>query len=401
MPQIIVVYDRFHQGHHLEYLHHLAKYISSVSPVNKRFVFVVSGEAATVLSSFQSNSLQIVGIEAEQIKSIEHYSNTYKRGLREIELIEQLVAEPFQHLHFMQADEHAFLLGSAKLKAKNYTISGLLFMPYWRQKLALKGLIGFKRGLMQLKVWRKQWHASYMLSNKNIKHLFICNDSDSATQMNKFHATSTYTYFPDPMQAYPNMGKSTELYEKWGLDSSKKTITLFGALSPRKNIENSLLAYAKLPKTVLESTQFLLAGKPESAAYGKDLKAFLDELNAKNPCLSVLYLPEYFSEAAMREQFALTDLYMACYSNFFYSSGILGHAAVHQAHVLVPEYSLTAQLSEDFALGATANPLSVESICMAMQQLLQEPKGHSKANNYLQSRSPEAFAQTIVNLVGN
>jgi glycosyltransferase involved in cell wall biosynthesis len=401
MPQTIVIYDRYHQGHHTEYLLHLAGYLEAESIVNKQFVLVVTESVASKLQVFTSKHFIVKQLTPEAIEALEQEKNTFARGKKEIEWIEHVVGQSFDHLHFMRADEHALLLGSAFMKAKSYTLSGILFAPYWRQKLALQGLQGLQKWILQLKVWRKKAQAKYMLANKNITNLFLCNDDESAIQLNHIHQTKVYAYLPDPMANYQAQERSEELYHTFGLDSAKKTITLFGALSPRKNVENSLLSYTQLPQDIINKTQFLLAGKPESTDYAQQLEQFLKKIQAQNPALNIVYRPDYFSESQMKQLFAATNVFLACYSNFFYSSGILGHAAVHHAKTLVPHYSLMAQLSEQFLLGASANPLSVESMAQALQKLLSQPNEPTKAQEYLQSRSPKDFAETILSQVGN
>src|SRR5690606_1125496 len=95
---------------------------------------------------------------------------------------------------------------------------------------------------------------------------------------------------------------------------------------------------------------------------------------------------------------ANADCILIAYYKFFYSSGVLGRAAMLGVPVLGTKNSLNAEYIERYSLGDVDDPYDVDDIRVGIERILfsKHLRLSPGMKIYVDERTPEKFARQII-----
>lgn len=372
MKTIIANFEVYEYGHEIGYLSFIFKFLKE-KKIEKNYIFLLNQQAEFLLKDEISLLSDVVFIflnNYEQNK-IEVKTSLFFRKDFEWQLIQKYSNIPeVSDILLMNFDQY---IPSIILRGTPKIISGIYFRPSTR---IYKETTSLKTKIMFYIKKSKKYVLEFLLFNiykKKISNIFLLNDSKSVSFFNKSYGNNFY-YLPDPIFGKPlSQNNGIEIEDIVG--DSKIVFLLFGAISPRKNVENILKAYQLLSTKDRKNVILVIAG-----SIIKDYKVVFYELvnNIKktNNNLNIIVDERFLTEKDMHLYFQKSDLILIPYKDLYTSSGILGIAASHNKPCMVSEIGLLAELVDEYDLGIKVNPFSSESISNGMKEFLKttEPK---------------------------
>jgi glycosyltransferase involved in cell wall biosynthesis len=233
---------------------------------------------------------------------------------------------------FMDLDKYQLAIALTKI---NCTVSGILFRPHHRITSS-NSTSTLKTFLKRLK---KRIAENILLSNKSVNRIFILNDTEGVSILNKRYNTNIFQYLPDPIFKYIDFTDKSENMSK----NNVYTFLLFGALNERKNITNIIKAYELANFSY--KTKLLIIG-PGNPDYVNYLNTLVENNShtIRNGNKLIEIKNEYVSNKEMEYYFSTSDVCLLIYKNFYGSSGLLGKAALHNLKVIAPNVGLLHQM---------------------------------------------------------
>lgn len=343
----VLIFDDDLTGHHLEYLHHL--FMGAVAD-ERSFVFLVPSKFSkyyeneewpkspnvTVLyltdSEFQKcvsgsplfnayHKARIIGQKAKQCKT------------KSIWLISLFFSMPF-------------LLWFAPSKVK---IRGIVYQIYLRNNK----ITNLRLLLERIRYW-------LIVKSHKVEKVFILNDKQSASQLNKNYKTNKFQVLADPV---PDVDLSSirSVREKLGINEDSKMFLHFGHMEDRKGTLEILRGIIEKPN-VCKNWTFVFAGKVQ-----EDIKTeFFDLVNIANGICKILVFDQFCSYSFLYELCHSTNVILLPYKIAYASSGVIGYAALFKKQVIGPSSGLIGDLINDYKLGIaidTITPSSIISAC--------------------------------------
>lgn len=375
----VLFYDPYTTGHHLEYLRHLI--VHSESFTNTQVLFVI---AQSVISQLR----EVTKVDFESVPVLEFDGrNQIRKSMLEAKWLADVVeGQACTDLVLLTADPYQYALGTSVFKKMDCAIHGILFSPPHRlfssRDAALKEKI-----VQSVRRVRKGLQLRWALSNKNLKTLYILDDSSGVKQLNK-KFRPVFKYLPDPIEQLP-MGfvssGSSEVVQQ-------KIILSFGSIADRKNLEN-----------IIESLQYLVdkvtlviagKGKPE---YVEKLR-LMAEVYDKNTDIKIVIDNRFIGDKEMSQLFAKADGIVMVYRNFYGSSGVLGHAAAYRKPVLVSNVGLIPALVTEYKMGYAVGQ-TPEAIAEGINLVIGKglPRGYA-GEKYLERKAVAHFAEALLSL---
>jgi glycosyltransferase involved in cell wall biosynthesis len=273
-------------------------------------------------------------------------------------------------------------------------IKGILFQPYihfTNQKNVLHTIrYRYKNFLLQ-KLATAQ--------NKQIKQLFILNDTRGVGSMNR-RMQSVFRFLADPVQpgkTFIDPIRLSNIRDKFQLQADKKVLLLFGGIDKRKNVPTIIDAIRLLPEETKKNVQLLIAGK-----FHPDIKKeYSDYITANKNDFAISQFDGFVPDEERDALFTMADTIVMVYRNFYSSSGIMGHAMKYGKKVIVSDQGLMKNLADEYQPAMTADPTNAKKISIALQSLLNQKNnlGDSIAENFLRTHSPSNFSKSLLQTV--
>jgi glycosyltransferase involved in cell wall biosynthesis len=378
----ILFYDQHISGHHLEYIGHLVEYSRTNNKSN--IIFAIRQEA---INEIAKNTPKGVRFFAAPISSSD---SLVKKSLEEGKwLVKIIQREKITDLVFLAIDPYQYLLGVRWFRKLPCDMHGILFSPPHRLYPSPQSPI--KEKIKQsVRRKRKALQLHWALRNKQLKSLFILDDSDGVDTLNK-RFRPIFQLLNDPIEqgiratTTPLNIKSTD---------DEKLLLSFGGIHPRKNlvnIVNSLQFCDDYPVTLL------IAGKGETEYVLRLRETAV--IYENNPNINVVIDNRFVSHEEMDGLFAAADGIIMVYKNFYGSSGVLGQSAKHATPVLVANEGLIPALTLRYRLGVAVagDPISIG---LGIQKLLRFGLSSDYGGlEYLAPKTPTKFCETIFSVL--
>jgi glycosyltransferase involved in cell wall biosynthesis len=235
------------------------------------------------------------------------------------------------------------------------------------------------------------------LKHHKVNRVFILNDYESTAYFNRKFKIRSF-FLPDPVAdlSVPESSRK-QLRSKYNLPERDIVILIFGAISPRKNIEiliNSLILIDEISPNII----VFIVGQEQTKGYLSELKTFFDEIEFKNK-VEIRLIKAFLNDNRMIEVFSLSDFVFLAYKDFYFSSGNLGLAAKFNKFSLVPNDGPMADLAVEYNLGMPINPDSIEEVkdgilyCIENQEMLEN---NMKSEEFCNEFSYENFVKAIL-----
>ncbi|HEY8397678.1 MAG TPA: glycosyltransferase [Flavihumibacter sp.] len=371
-------------GHYIGFNQYLLDHADQIRRAAKtdRVVFFFNEEAKTLLS-IPAN----VEVEFLPVPSIWRYQPMKRFRIWRI-INERMQQYPGAHLYYMDFDKFQLPVG---LMNMNFRLSGIYFRPHHRITTSNRTL------KIRLQTWLKRYKKiaaeRLLLRNRSLERVYILNDREGVSYLNKYHGNQVFRYLPDPIFDYG--------FEPGTIERPVDSISflIFGALTERKNIRMLITAFGRArfsKKAVLH-----LVGKTESDQYLQSLRTLAaDSIRGQEAEKSVLFNTDFVSDEEMERYHASTHVSLLVYRDFYGSSGLIGRAAKHRQLVIAPSVGLLSEITEQYRLGITVDPNDLTEITVAMEKAEQLVKKQEfeGATAFYKEHHPSRFLETLFSI---
>lgn len=398
----VLVFDPFVEGHHVEYLRHLADFTQRAEGLDLHMaVHPRFHELAPDVHDIATDSAK-VHIHLLTMNEFEGITTAglWKRALIGWEAMEQRArAVDADMTVFLEMNLYQPVFGMPKARTVPFQTSGILFFPFTRLEATGEGMA--KRLRVSATRLRKRLQTRWVLSNPTISSIFVLNDPWSATQLNQSFQRNVFHSLPDPIAFEPESVEGTEDEKDWAMHhwacGDRTHFLIFGSLREDKGVVQALEAFRCLSNEEASGASLHILGKSRDD-FREPLRVHVSALRDVQPALHVHIEDRYLSEAEIKLSLDVSDVVLAPYQRTEGSSGVIGHAAQNQTPVIGPETGLIGQLIQAYQMGQTVDASSPQEIGSAIRKSLQS--GHPVGDlalmkQYVEERSPDAFARAF------
>lgn len=399
-----VIYDSIAKpGHNSEYIRHLIDYINANRQQTKeKYVFIlhpviISQLGNGFLSSITADSLLFIPIPeaiCDQLVIPDQLYKRYKNSLVEASYINtKLLFFKAERLIFMVIDVELFTI--RKIRSQFLTqIAGIYFRPL--PAVSYRTDLPSKRVIQSLKRSIKIPLIKYLLEAQKLKCVFVLEDHGLVTYLQKIIKNTRFISLPEPVNKPISIVRhDSHLLSSLGVKQAY--FLAFGVMEPRKNLLNIITAFHAFSRSyTTPAVSLLIIGKFVSADYKQEVLKLVDKL-FQNQSDSVIVHDHFIDDIARDLVIAESKAVLLPYLDFQGSSGLLGHAALHNKPAIVGSLGLVSELVNTYQLGIPVNPADVNQIKLAMRQALTFRLNDELRTLFLHKRTPTAFSALLLN----
>lgn len=173
--------------------------------------------------------------------------------------------------------------------------------------------------------------------------------------------------FPDVTDEHLPAVRSPKIAEIVSKANGRVIVGLLGVLHPRKGVLNFLRSMQAVDP---EKYFFLMVGPFKEEWYSSDERQELARLMAPAGRDNYHFATEWIADASeFNAYLSICDILFLVYKNFFTTSGLLTKAAVFEKPVIVSENYCMGERVENYNMGVTIRPDSVEDAVAALEEL--------------------------------
>ena len=364
-------------GHHMEYLHHLATYISKNNK-HDNFIFLLTPDFHEIWKLREwpiESNITYKFLEKDQVEHIFQISSNRVLKSRELSKILSQNIDKYKPDRVILNDLAPFLPSLPFYLHQKNIINGIIYkIPRYRPNSSLLSRI--RDGIMMIVL------AKFKIFHK----VFLLNDEHSPQFYNYKYKSETFSYLPDPI----NIVISTR--QKNTISNDKKIILFHGGvLGERKGTFKIIDAIKSLPKSDLQQFKLRMIGSALNEIDRQKIISFVKEYNTQ---LDIKFSDKFVSFIELQKELRSADYVLIPYENWEQSSGFLGYAAFYNIPVIGPSEGLLGQIIKDYSLGITINEISIKSINNVLKTLTKNVRVQSQ--KYIEERSVSKFSEIIL-----
>lgn len=385
----ILLYDSNKSIHLPEYVEHIWKYKLDIAGDKISLIFLLQKDIYKLafdrlskkgLVSSKSN-IQILPLDESFEKQLLTTRNFLKRTILELSFISQFCNKNnIERIIFLNIDVFLIALGLRGISTnRKISIDGILFSPY----------LAYPKIFSPIRL-RKYFQTCILLCNRNIKNIYILNDCDIPLLLNKYHLTSVFSYLPDPIDYTPSLIESRQKG-----DTKRLRFLISGRITHRKNVHNIIRAIQLLPFEASQKLILTVAGEFSD----KEYKSYVDNIVAECHNISIDIKNKHLSDEELISIFHNSDIIFVAYSNFFASSGILGHAVSLKKIVIGAKHGIIGKAIKNYKLGFLVDPRSPISIKNAIIKVINDYSSvcdEALFKKYSDEHSPFYFTKALL-----
>jgi glycosyltransferase involved in cell wall biosynthesis len=372
----LMMFDLSINGHHPVYIQHLIHYwgtlqfpISIDIVVSSKFTQNHS-DVADLVSKYNHCSIRFVPISAEEesdfkprnLGAIQRMQRSFQEWKLLCRYAENLKADHCVILYF---DPYQLSLIFAQ-KAP-CSISGIYFRPTFHYQNFVQCDLTWRDKVQQV---REKLLLQQVLRNTQLKTLF-CLDPFAVKYLQKIQKRVQISPLPDPvLETSLSPLQILQLRGKLGVKKNRKICLLFGALTGRKGIYETLKSLLELPINIQEELCVILAGQANSQDRQRITAKIAEVHSTCN--VQIISQFEFISESEVPVYFQLADIILAPYQHHVGMSGILLQAAAARKPVLSSNFGLMGEIVRKYCLGLAIDSSNPSEIASALNKLLSE-----------------------------
>lgn len=402
-PSTYLIYDSASSGHHTEFIEYLLQYLldqpNETTSHLKQYIFLIPAKIFTTLKDLVAQAkgnILILPLSDEEQNRIDSAPNMRKRVANEGSILRGYIQTyQINHVIFMALDSYQALVAQWAFTQPELSVSGILFMPSVRMPLNKNSALYFiKSFLEKLRDTFKHYCMSF---NKNLKNVYILNDEKSASKLNQIiFWNKKFVALPDPIPIRI-VSKAWILRGYYNINTERKVFLCFGSIDKRKNILNILEAVTLVPTTLHTEISLLILGKCSDRFLQKKIIDKIDTVSKAYPLLNIILDDRFLSIDEMENAFEQSDVVLIPYLGFYFSSGLLGHAAKYGKYIITSNKGVMSDLVETYHLGTTVNAQSPFSIAQALSNFIDQPKQIDFPKSFIETHNPTYFANQLLN----
>ncbi len=247
-----------------------------------------------------------------------------------------------------------------------------------------------------------QKHILWLTARNRHLETIFCADPYSVPPLAAMAPGVRVLSLPDPVDLPRGRTDISSFKQSLRIEHDRLVLLLFGLLSRRKGIFQTLEALRLLSEQTIGRICLVLAGKiPES-----DRPALLLKVNEISELrrVQIIVRDERIPEHELDNFFAAADLVLLPYQHHVGDSAVLMRAAAAGVPVLAQDYGLIGQLVRRRNLGITVDTSDPEEIAKALERSVQigcdALLDRSEARSFAAENSTEKFACTIFQGMG-
>lgn len=384
-----IIFESGFTGHRSLYISHLMRYINSQKDLRNKFLFVLSTSMRPLLNDLPDSNCYSCHFADFR----DDYSNYVTGSFREWNYLSAIIRERpnISEMIFMDIDTYLILASSSVYKRFKLKTKGILFQPYLHFKKLGGGPNFYIRKV--LKNYFLQRIAIF--SNPNLEKIFILNDKQGVSQLNK-NIKNIFYNIPDPIEAtlpIRNESTVTAILEKYHYNPQKKNLLVFGSIDTRKNLTRIIDAIRLLPPEIRDTVHLIISGKIQDAAREK----YLEHINKYNGEISMGYNDDFVKDQEREIVLEHADLILMPYINFYSASSVVGHAICYNKNIIAPDKGLLANIVRNNKLGINVNPYDVVAIKDAIYEILTNSlKYQYDGSDLIDDYNPTYFSKNIL-----
>lgn len=371
----ILIFQIEFGGHFNEYIRHINNYVKDCSEINLTFVITDEYKEFVKKDLLPSNNISINYISSWEIRKINEGSFINRSWNRCRLLRKYLDRFSPQKLILLWGVPYLPWLGL--FVNKNIEISTIEYLiPGWRNKP-----VSLKKQLfdnLKLLIYSR---------TKNLKNVFLLNDTKFPLIYNEKYNCNKFNYLPDPIEET----RKTKVSEPF----PRKIILLHaGCIKKEKGTFDILDAIYLLPENVREKFKLIICGKSPIV---DENSRIIEKVESIKSLIDTEFYNSFVSDKFLNQQYNRADYVLIPYYNYSQSSGNLGHAAAHNVPVIGPAMGLLGKLIIENGLGLTLAKLTPENISKILVEISKKSLYLIDGSKYVDKCSPRVFAELLLN----
>lgn len=369
-----IIFEPNIYGHRLEYLHSLYEFASTIH--DEHFVFILPNNFNDEKDKFEwptVSNIDIAFINNRKStiggnRRLGFAYNTIKLALSLRSYVKKYKATDVFLINLM-----ALYPAVTYILPKCVNISGIIYYIFLYDKLSEK---------QKRKNWRKY---KKLAETKNIKSVFLLNDSKSAEIFNQKYCTEKFRRLADPISVMNT--QLEDIRKTYNISDDVIIFSHFGGLTTRKGTLKILEAISFLEDK--RKYAFIFAGK----AYDDISSIMHDKVESlKSQGYQIFYEEGFVSYEFLSSLAAGSSCILVPYSNTCQSSGALAYSAFYKTNVIGPSEGFLGELIKKYHLGTTIDKITPECIAEAVANFTPSPID----DTYCRDNSRESFCRTIL-----
>jgi hypothetical protein len=386
----VMIFEPNMGGHHAEFTCHLMHYWLENVPDGRLLAAVAPGlleqQPRMSAGAVRPPRTELAGLEAPLPGS---QASLWQKGRRNRELLTGAIERHRpKHVLVMYLDHAQLALASGLRFAFPVRISGILFHPTLHYRGTSLNPRAFLQGL------RKRLVLRAIARNPHLDTVFTL-DSTAVPSLRALGLDAVA--LPDPVVQDRAGGRTPQqMHEHFALEPGRKVLLLFGSLTARKGVTQTLEALTLLSPAAARRTALLMAG-PLEPALRPAVKALVARVRACG--VQVVQFDAYIQNDAVQSFMGAADLILVPYQRHFGSSAVLIRAALAGRPVLSQEFGLMGASVRVHGLGQAVDTAKPAEIAAAITGFLRDPRlgfEPDAARKYARANTPELFCQTIL-----
>lgn len=402
MIPTVLVFEPDHRGHQAEYIEHLIRY-TCAHDVQVRLVLLVHPDLVQKISGVvgrsdsSSSKVQIETLNAGELADMEQRGRAL-RDWNQWSIIQQRAANVgASHVLSLQLDFQQLALSAHRNLPRGCDFSGILFrapsVPHRRAREA--GVSALER----LRDRRKWAMYRLMFLNRRLRVVFSFDPAFAEHAQRRLKGGEKVVVLRDPVPVNSDKSRTRPALQIDDGPTPRKRLLLFGSLSDRKGVFQTMDALKLLDPSIQERLFVTYAGQIQSADREKFVRRF-EQLQATRGKLELRWLDAFLSDEELSGLIAASDLILAPYQRHVGSSGVVLRAAAAGKPVLTQNYGLVGSTTRQHHLGLTvdtSNPVEIaRGITTFVEGSGEFPFSSAAAKALAQKHRPEEFAADIL-----
>lgn len=398
-----MLFDLSINGHHPIYIQHLIQWWGKHQlpfdldiVVSPRFIQHHT-DVIDLATKYNHCSIQFIPISEQEENEFKPHNlgplQRMQRSFQEWNLLCRY-AEKFKSDHCLILYFDPYQLPLILAERSPCPISGIYFRPTFHYQNFTQCRLTRRDRIQQV---REKLLLRQVFRNPQLKTLFSL-DPFAVKYLQKFQKKVQVLPLADPIvEALVSSEQILQLRERLGVEGNRQIALLFGALTGRKGIYETLDALLDLPSQLQSSLCIVLAGQVNLQDH-KRLVAKIAEIHSAS-AVQIISQFEFLIESEVPVYFQMADIVLAPYQHHIGMSGILLQAAVAGKPVLSSNFGLMGEMVKKYRLGLAIDSSKPSEIATGLSSLLvrnnAKPFDVVQMKIFAQENSADKFARVI------